>query len=74
MEIFAKISAFVAVTLFTVFLLFILYTLFVYAPVRVYNEADCLSKGFPKGRVSVGLERYCLTLEGSIVPVVEHQK
>lgn len=51
----------------------ILYTMFIYIPVSVYAEAECLRKGYPEYRVSVGLERYCMNLDGSITVTVDKQ-
>lgn len=48
------------------FLAFCAYTLFVWAPVHLYTEAQCLAQGYPKARLSVGLERYCTTLDGAV--------
>ena len=49
-------------------------SVFIYAPVRLYTEAECLAKGYPKYAVSVGLERYCVNLDGSVTVKVDHQK
>lgn len=53
--------------------LFMLYALFIYTPVSVYTEAECLRKGYPEHRVSVGLERYCMNLDGTITVKVDKQ-
>ena len=62
-----------ATLLAVLFVGFILYTVFIYIPVNIYTEAECLKQGYPKHKVSVGLERYCLTIEGVIAPKVIHQ-
>ena len=46
----------------------------VYAPVMLKTEADCLRQGFPKYSVSIGLERYCLNMQGAVTTVVVPQK
>ena len=51
--------------------LFFLYVLFVIMPVTMYAEAKCLRSGFPSAHVTVGLERYCSTLDGSVTVKVE---
>ena len=57
----------------TPFILLMVYTMFIWMPVNIYNEADCLSKGYPEHRVSVGLERYCMNLDGTITVLVDKQ-
>lgn len=44
--------------------------LFVYVPVELQTEQDCLRQGYPKSTVTVGLERYCLSYDGALHPVV----
>ena len=53
------------------FVLFSLYVIFVWLPVSMYAEADCLRNGYPKAKVSVGLERYCITLDGLVTVKVD---
>jgi len=59
----------------TIFILIIgiigIYVWLIWIPVNVYTEAKCLQKGYPEARVSIGLERYCITLNGSITVVVD---
>lgn len=57
----------------TVFLVCAVYTLLVYSPVLLYTEAECLRNGYPKATVSVGLERYCMTLDGAVTVKVQKQ-
>lgn len=45
------------------FVLFFLYTLFIWMPFNIYAESQCLAKGFPDQKVTIGLEIYCLNLE-----------
>ena len=51
--------------------LFFLYTLFVYTPVSLWAQAKCLRNGYPKSSVSVGLESYCMNLDGSVTVRVD---
>ncbi len=53
---------------------FLMFTMLVYLPVSLYAEAKCLEAGYPKARVSVGLERYCTTLDGAVTVKVEKLK
>ncbi len=53
------------------FVLFVLYTVFIWSPVNIYTEAECLRNGYPEHRTSIGLERYCMTLDGSIIVRVD---
>jgi len=53
--------------------LLILYCAFIIPPVAIYTEAECLRKGYPEYRVSLGLERYCITLDGAITVKVDNQ-
>ena len=53
------------------FVAFAGYTIFVWAPVHLYTEAKCLEKGYPKSKVSVGLSRYCMNLEGTVTVKVD---
>jgi hypothetical protein len=32
----------------------------------MWTNRECLLKGYPEHRVSITLERYCLTLDGSV--------
>ena len=50
---------------------FLLFAIFVYQPVSLYAEAECLRLGYPKAKVSVGLERYCITLDGAVTVRVD---
>ena len=43
--------------------LFMVYAIFIYMPVTIYTESECLREGYPEYRFSVGLERYCMTLD-----------
>lgn len=48
-----------------------LYALLIVAPVSMYTEAECLRAGYPKHSVTVGLERYCMTLDGAVTVTVK---
>ena len=45
----------------------------VYIPVALYADAECLKAGYPKARVSIGLDRYCTTLDGAVTVKVQKQ-
>ena len=45
--------------------------IFVYLSVDLYTQAECLRNGYPKHAISVGLERYCMNLTGSVTVKVE---
>ena len=51
----------------------ILGSMLVYTPVLLYTEAECLRNGYPESRVTVGLERYCINLDGSVNVRVDKQ-
>lgn len=48
--------------------------MFVLMAVMLKTEADCLRQGFPRYSVSIGLERYCLNIQGAVTTVVVPQK
>ena len=50
---------------------FTAYLIFVAIPVMMYTEAECLRNGYPKYAVSIGLERYCMNLEGTVTVRVD---
>jgi len=58
----------------SVFGVFTLYTVLVWAPVNVYAESVCLSRGYPEYKVSVGLSIYCINLTGSVSVAVDELK
>ena len=49
------------------------YMLFILTPVMFYAEAECLRAGYPKYHVTIGLERYCSTLDGAVTVKVTKQ-
>ena len=51
--------------------LLLVYLLFVIMPVAFYADAECLRNGYPESRVTIGLERYCMNLDGSVTVKVE---
>ena len=66
-----KIISYVLITIGGICALFIAYGLFVLSPVRMYAQAECLRSGFPVAHVTIGLERYCSTLDGAVTVKVE---
>lgn len=55
-----------------VFGLLVLYVLFVILPFYVWTESECLAAGYPKARVDVFLNGYCITVDGYIqAPVIK---
>lgn len=61
----------VGVLMGSIFCACIIFMLFAYLPVGLYTQAECLRKGYPKYNVSIGLERYCMNLEGTITVRVD---
>ena len=62
----------------TIFLLLIvsvlalfLYGLVFWGPYNLYAESQCLAKGYSEHRVSIGLEIYCMSLDGSLTVRVD---
>jgi hypothetical protein len=53
--------------------LFMIYLMFVFVPTALYTEAECLRTGYPKAYVTVGLERYCSTLDGAVTVKIKKQ-
>jgi hypothetical protein len=56
-----------------IMVLAVLYCMLIWLPVNLYAEAKCLEQGYPESRVSVGLEQYCMTLDGSVTVRVDKQ-
>lgn len=54
-------------------LLVLVYVLFVLTPTIMYTKAQCLRQGYPDAQVTVGLERYCTTLDGAVTVKVDEQ-
>ena len=52
---------------------FAAYLIFVVLPVTMHAEAECLRNGYPKAQVTIGLERYCTTLDGAVTVKVDKQ-
>ena len=55
----------------TTIVLFFFYMIIFVAPVSFYTQAECLRNGYPKAKVSIGLERYCMNLDGTVTVRVE---
>ena len=49
------------------------YMFLIFIPVKLYTQAECLREGYPEYRVSIGLERYCMNLDGTITVKVDKQ-
>lgn len=62
---------FIAAPIAMLMIAFLCFALFVYFPVSLYTEAECLRNGYPKAKVSIGLERYCMNLDGTVTVKVE---
>ena len=45
----------------------------IYLPVQLYTDAECLREGYPESRITVGMERYCMNLDGSVTVRVDKQ-
>lgn len=45
----------------------VIYAMLVILPMRQYANAECLREGYPVARVTIGLERYCLNMDGDVV-------
>lgn len=60
-------------TALIVIALFAAYLMFVLMPVALYADAACLRAGYPRSQVTIGLERYCTTLDGAVTVRVTKQ-
>lgn len=60
-------------TVLIVIALFAAYLMFVLIPVAFYADAECLRAGYPRSQVTIGLERYCTTLDGAVTVRVTKQ-
>ena len=70
-NIFERVVVAVGYCLGGAFLLFMFFLLVAYLPVALYTQAECLRNGYPKYAVSIGLERYCMNLEGTVTVRVD---
>lgn len=70
---FEDIAKRVVIIFFSVVAVFVLYMLFAIFPVVLYTQAECLEKGYPEVKVTVGLSRYCMNLDGSVTVRVDKQ-
>lgn len=59
--------------LFVPVVAFMFYVVFVIGPVSMYAKAECLRLGYPNFSVTVGLERYCINMEGAVTVRVDKQ-
>jgi hypothetical protein len=55
-------------------LMFCVFTLLVWTPTMLMAERKCLAAGYPKTSVTVALEAYCSTLDGSVTVSVVRLK
>jgi hypothetical protein len=61
------------VAIVAVFAIFVTYVVVAVMPVILYAEAECMRNGYPMAHVTIGLERYCSTLDGSVTVKVTKQ-
>lgn len=61
----------VAVGFVVVFGVFMLYTMLVWLPIHLSHERDCYEKGFPEVKTTVGLQGYCMNIDGAVTGKVE---
>jgi hypothetical protein len=61
MNVWDKVATGVAVFILSLIVL----TMFVFVPVVLHTEARCLEAGYPRAKVTITLEKYCISLEGS---------
>lgn len=54
-----------------VFAVYSLYMLLFWLPVSLYAGSQCLERGYPKSEVSIGLEQYCMNLQGTVTVSVD---
>lgn len=40
--------------------------LVVFIPLVLIAESDCLDKGYPKAKVTIGLDAYCIGIDGDV--------
>ena len=66
MEPFEKFLLTVFAVIVTPLVIFFVALTFVYLPVGFYTDAECLRQGYPKSHVTIGLERYCSNLDGTV--------
>lgn len=72
-DILIKVAKVAGSILIAMFIAFILYCAFVLMPVQMYTEAECLRQGYPEHRVTIGLGRYCMTIDGAVTVQVDKQ-
>jgi hypothetical protein len=51
---------------------FSVFAAIVLLPMQLYTDAECLRNGYPVARVTIGLERYCATLDGAVTVKIQH--
>ena len=50
------------------------YMLFVFIPAALYADSKCLAAGYPKSSVTIGLDMYCIGLDGTVRSTVSKLK
>ena len=68
---FATLGMWIGLSIVAWIFVIVLWVLVVMTPVMMYTEAECLRNGYPKYSVSVGLERYCMNLDGTVTVKVD---
>ena len=57
--------------LFIIIFIFWAYFSFLILPTAFFTQAECLRNGYPTYVVTIGLERYCTTLDGAVIVEVK---
>jgi hypothetical protein len=47
------------------------YLMFVVTPYAIYAESKCLAAGYPDSRVTIGLDIYCVGIDGAVTNRVD---
>lgn len=74
MNIFEKLAVVFFVSVMIPLVSFLVYALLVVMPVQLYADAKCLKNGYPKAEVTIGLEMYCMNMDGAITVKVDKLK
>ena len=69
MSTFDKVITSLCVAIFVPGAIACVYLMFVILPVQLHTASTCLRQGYPQAQVTIGLERYCVTMEGATVKV-----
>lgn len=60
--------------IFLILGLVMVWMLFVMMPVILYADMKCAEAGYPKSKVTINLQRYCMTLDGEVTIKMEKLK